>query len=124
VDDIFIIEYIVSQESQVAEGCGVTRLAQGGEQSPLSGGVGHGPYQNSSVGSREGHDANHDASLPVRVRRLDDIVVDLDMSDLQLHAVSSDGPTSLAEAQADQNWQKAMEDEMDPKGPEKTIIGG
>jgi hypothetical protein len=49
------------------------------------------------------HDADHDASLHARVRRLEDIMTELDGSDLQLHAVSCDEPTSLAEAQADQN---------------------
>jgi hypothetical protein len=31
---------------------------------------------------------------------------------LQLNVVSSDEPGSLAEAQDDQHWRKAMEDEM------------
>jgi hypothetical protein len=74
----------------------------------VSGGGGDDPGRSSSVDL----DADHDTILSVRVRRLDDIMAELDGSDLQLHAVSSDEPTSLGEAQADQNWQKAMKDEM------------
>jgi hypothetical protein len=82
------------------------------DQSPMSGGGGDDLGWSSSVEGKEDLDADHDAILRVRVRRLDNIMAELDGSDLQLHAVSSDEPTSLGKAQADQNWQKAVEDEM------------
>jgi hypothetical protein len=77
------------------------------DQSPMSGGGGEDLGRSSSVEGREDLDVDHDAILWVRVRRLDDIMAELDGSDLQLHAVSSEEPTSLGKAQADQNWQKA-----------------
>jgi hypothetical protein len=80
VDDTFIVEYMVSRESQVDEGPAVTGPRspgdQGGWQSPGSSSVGH----------------------------------------------SSDRNSSLAKAHVDQNWQRAMEDEMAAIEDNKTWV--
>jgi hypothetical protein len=63
-----------------------------------------------SGGVRPELDADHDEDLPVRVRKLDDVLADLDRDGQQLHVVSSDEPASLAKAQANPCWKQAMEE--------------
>jgi hypothetical protein len=43
-------------------------------------------------------DAEHDPQLPIKVRRLSDIVADLSDQEVQLHVVSPDEPAIMAEA--------------------------
>jgi hypothetical protein len=43
-------------------------------------------------------DADHDALLPVKVRRLSDIMSQLEEREPQLHVLSSEGTASLIEA--------------------------
>jgi hypothetical protein len=65
-------------------------------------------------------DADHDVHALVQVRKLSDIIVDVEEIELQLNVVSSNEPGSLVGAQADQHWRKAMEDGMDAIEENKT----
>jgi hypothetical protein len=121
VDDTFTIEYIVTHDILVAKDTGAEAGSQhsvGDRPVPGQGGGDHeqsdgdrAPSRSPSIASSN-LDANHDPQLPVRPRKLADIIADVEERGLQLHVASSDEPTSLAEAQADHNWTKAMEDEM------------
>jgi hypothetical protein len=65
-----------------------------------------------SEGERPELDVEHDKDLPMQIKKLDDVLADLDRDGQQLHVVSSDEPSSLAEAQANPCWKQAMEEEM------------
>jgi hypothetical protein len=52
---------------------------------------GHAQSRGTSIASSD-LDADHDPQLPVRVRKLSDIVADLDDQEVQLHVVSPDEP--------------------------------
>jgi hypothetical protein len=47
------------------------------------------------------------------MRRHDDVIIDLEESEPQLHVVSFEEPASLSEAQADPRWGAAMKEELD-----------
>jgi hypothetical protein len=52
---------------------------------------GHAQSRGTSIASSD-LDADHDPQLPIRVRKLSDIVADLDDQEVQLHVVSPDEP--------------------------------
>jgi hypothetical protein len=47
------------------------------------------------------------------MRRHDDVIIDLEESEPQLHVVSFEEPASLSEAQAGPRWGAAMKEELD-----------
>jgi hypothetical protein len=47
------------------------------------------------------------------MRRHDDVIIDLEESEPQLHVVSFEEPASLSEAQANPRWGAAMKEELD-----------
>jgi hypothetical protein len=57
-------------------------------------------------------DADHGDNVPVRIRRLDDIVAKLDNRELQHHVMSSDEPAMFDDAQSNPCWRRAMEEEI------------
>lgn len=64
-------------------------------------------------------DADHDDNVPLRFRRMDNILGETSPRGLaprvlagELHAVSSDDPFSFADAEHDPSWRKAMLEEM------------
>jgi hypothetical protein len=58
-------------------------------------------------------DADHDAHVPVKLRRLDDVIADLEKNEPKLHVVSYEEPATPSEAQADPRWRAAMKEELD-----------
>jgi hypothetical protein len=68
----------------------------------------------------ENLDADHGDSVTVRVRRLDDIVAELDNRELQLHVLSSDEPVTFDEAESNPCWRRAMEEEISAIEENKT----
>jgi hypothetical protein len=103
----FTIEYSVDRESSVGDGTaeqeqrwpnvGRSPVA---EQEHVGHDAGDGDHEldrDSSVASSD-LDANHNANLPIKVRRLSDIMSELEEREPQLHVLSSDEPTSLIEA--------------------------
>jgi hypothetical protein len=108
--DTFTIEYIVGCEASEEDG-----TAEGDERWPSIGrslvaepvvgdhGVNdddHEPERGTSVVSSD-LDVDHDAHLPIQVRRLSDIVSEPEEREPQLHVLSSEEPASLMEAHAD-----------------------
>jgi hypothetical protein len=65
-------------------------------------------------------DADHDTQLLVKIRKLSEVIADLDDQGVQLHVVSPEEPTTVAKAQSDQNWKRAMEEEMSAIEDNKT----
>jgi hypothetical protein len=63
---------------------------------------------------------DHDTQLPVKIRKLSEVIAELDDQGVQLHVVSPEEPTTVAEAQSDQNWKMAMEEEMSAIEDNKT----
>jgi hypothetical protein len=129
VSDIFTIEYTMAREGAVTEDSeavagnelivGDSPVGEQGDGDHEHADGGHALSRDSSIASSD-LDAYHDPQLPVKVRKLSDIVADIDEQGLQLHVVSSDEPATLAEAQADQNWKRAMEEEMSAIEDNKT----
>jgi hypothetical protein len=68
----------------------------------------------------ENLDADHGDSVPVRVRRLDDIVTELDNHEPQLHMLSSDESVMFDEAESNPCWRRAMEEEISSIEENKT----
>jgi L-rhamnose mutarotase len=58
--------------------------------------------------------------LLVKVRKLSNVVANLDDEEVQPHVVSPEELATVAEAQVDQNWKKAMEEEMSAIEENKT----
>jgi hypothetical protein len=58
--------------------------------------------------------------LPVKVRKLSEVIAELDDQGVQLHVVSPEEPATLADAQSDRNWKRAMEEEMSAIEDNKT----
>jgi hypothetical protein len=118
----FTIEYSVDRESSVVGGTAEQEqgwLSAGRspavEPETADHGVGDGDRETDrapSVASSD-LDVDHDANLPVMVRRLSDIVSELEEREPQLHVLSSEEPASLIEAQADMSWRASMKEEMD-----------
>jgi hypothetical protein len=107
VGDTFTIEYIVTHDTLVAKDTGAEAgsqhsvgdrlvLGQGGGDREQSDGD-RAPSMSPSIASSS-LDADHDPQLLVRARKLADIIADVEERGLQLHVVSPDKPTSLAEA--------------------------
>jgi hypothetical protein len=104
--DTFTVEYNLSQEQVVVEG------AAEQEEEPVpadgvheAGGDDSDQDRDESVAS-ENLDADHGDSVIVRVRRLDDIVAELDNRELQLHVLSSDEPATFDEAESNPCWRR------------------
>jgi hypothetical protein len=81
----------------------------------------HEPSRGSLVASSD-LNADHDAHVPVKMRRPDDVIADLEVSEPQLHVVSSEEPVSLLEAQADPRWRETMKEELDSIEDNQTWI--
>jgi hypothetical protein len=117
--DTFTFEYVVVRESlEIEEAEQATGDQPNVVPSPVQWtGVGdqHSDQGNQSAGSEGGRpelDAEHDEDLPVRIRKLDDVLADLDQDGQQLPVVSSDEPSRLGKAQANPCRKQAMEEEM------------
>jgi hypothetical protein len=115
--DTFIVEYLVTREPPVAQGI-VVELERHESIGDIVSHVQRGGDHDQSAGDRASSrnplvassalDADHDEQVPVSTKRLSDIMAE----EPQLHVVSSDEPTSLAEAQVDHYWKNIMEEEM------------
>jgi hypothetical protein len=110
--DTFIVEYDLSREQVMVDGADVQ------EEEPVQvDGVHEAGGDDSDQGQdeylvSENLDADHGDSVPVRVRRLDDIVAELDNQEPQLHMLSSDEPATFDEAEPDPWWRRAMEEDI------------
>jgi hypothetical protein len=103
----FTIEYSIDHEISVVDGTAEqeqgwlnTRRSLVAEPETIDHGVGDGDHETTraiSVASSD-IDADHDALLPVKVRRLSDIMSQLEEREPQLHVLSSEGPASQIEA--------------------------
>jgi hypothetical protein len=129
MDDTFTIKYSVSCDVQLTKEVRAEAMRQssveGRSASRQSDGnfrevdVDHAPSRDHSVASSD-LDTNHDVHALVQVKKMSDIITDVEEKELQINAISSNEPGSLAEAQADQHWRKAMEDEMAATEENKT----
>jgi hypothetical protein len=107
VDNTFTIEYSVSHDVQVSEEVGAEAERQSSVEGRSASGqsdgdfrqvdVDHAPIGDHSVASLD-LDADHDVHDPVQVRKLSDIIVDVEEKELQLNVVCSDESGSLVEA--------------------------
>jgi hypothetical protein len=119
MEQTFTIDYLVTREPTMVEPTtdenGRGRSASDSPV-PVTGGGDHGmsdadneSRRVSSVASSD-LDADHDAHVPVKMRRLDDVIADLEENEPQLHVVSYEEPATLSEAHADPRWRAAMEE--------------
>jgi hypothetical protein len=58
-------------------------------------------------------DVDHDANVLVKMRRLNDVIANLEENEPRHHVVSFEEPATLSEAQADPRWRAAMKEELD-----------
>jgi hypothetical protein len=120
MEQSFTIDYSVTREPTVTDhtaeenergGSAVESLvpvAENGDQ---------GMYDGNNVSGRESSvtnsdlDADHDTHVPVKLRKLNDVIADMGESEPQLHVMSSEEHASLA--QANPRWRAAMKEELD-----------
>jgi hypothetical protein len=112
-DDAFTVQYTtIGPTTPTVDGADEALT----EESPLPPGVGDTEVDDDV--SDENLDADHNDDTPLHFRGMSDILATLGFTPRalvseELHVVSSDEPTSFAEAEHNPSWRKAMMEDMD-----------